>query len=70
MTFLLRQTGSSFGNLLTFGDRSSGGIGGTTAMDFISWTNGYFDVPEPSSAILAGMAGLLFIWKRGKMRQV
>jgi hypothetical protein len=33
---------SSFGNLLTFGDRATAGVGGTTALDFISWTSGIF----------------------------
>jgi len=35
----------SFGNLLSMGDRSSGGVGGTTSLDYISWTSGAFPSP-------------------------
>ncbi len=57
----LSAAGSSFGNLLTFGDRSTGGIGGTTELDFISWDLG---VPEPSVCALLAAGGLMVLGKR------
>jgi len=51
---------SSFGNLLTFGDRSTAGVGGTTELDYMSWTSGVFAVPEPGTYSLVGLGiGLL-----------
>lgn len=48
-------------DFIRFGNQSTGG---TTSWDYLSWTSGiYAPVPEPASAALLGLAGLVLLAK-------
>lgn len=57
---VIHATGpTSSGNTLYIGDLDFGPTGGQALWDYVYWTN----VPEPSSAMLFGVAGLV-LWRR------